>query len=230
MSQPDDVDPQPVDDDAPLDPALGAAIVAEQRARVRERTDVDARLIFGAWSVAWFAGFGVMGLESTGTVDLPREAAAATFGVLLLAAGVVTAVHIGVRSAGVRGTSSLQGAMYGWAWALGFAGITTLGFTLAREGVDGEVMGTVMTIASTTLVAGLYMAGGAVWADRVQFSLGAWVGLTTIVAAVIGYPTMHLVMAVAGGGGMLVAALVDHLRRRRLRPGGPDDAVGEVTR
>lgn len=205
------------DDDAPLDPALGAAIVAEQRALVRERTDVDARLIFGAWGVAWVVGFGLMGLEATGALELPRAATGAVFGLLLVAAGVLTAVHIGVRSAGLRGTSSVQGAMYGWAWALGFAGVTTLGVTLAREGVDPEVMATVMTIASTTLVAGLYMAGGAVWNDRVQFTLGAWIGITTIVATVIGYPAMQLVMAVAGGGGMLVAALVDHLRRRRLR-------------
>ena len=58
------------------------------------------------------------------------------------------------------------------------------------------------------LVAALYMAGGAMWTDRAQFALGAWIALSTVVAAAVGPPGLLLVMSLAGGGGMLVAAAV----------------------
>ena len=38
-------------EDTPLDPASSAALIAEQRAKVEAATDVDGRILFGAW--AW---------------------------------------------------------------------------------------------------------------------------------------------------------------------------------
>lgn len=206
------------DDDVPLDPALGAAIVAEQRARVRDATGVEARLLFGVWGAAWLLGFGALWLAAA-PADPPVDEGAAlvTFFVLLVVAMVVTAWHVGTRTAGVRGTSAVQGAMYGWAWFVAFGGVAATAVALARAGATGEVVSTVMTIVPAILVGALYMAGGAMWGDRTQFALGAFIGLVTIVAALVGLPHMLAVMALAGGGGMLVAAAVDAVRRRRGR-------------
>lgn len=209
--------PAPPDDDAPLDPAALAALIDAQQARVRAQIDVDGRLLFGVWGIAWLVGFGAMGLTANGVLDLHPAVAGGIFAALLVTGGVVTTVHTSIRSRGVRGISSTQGAMYGWAWCLGFTGIGTLGFAVVRATSDQDLVAMVMTIASTTLVAALYMAGGAIWGDRVQFTLGAWIAVTTIASAVVGYPQMQLVMAVAGGGGMLVAGAIEAVRRR---PGG----------
>lgn len=212
-----DPDDAPLDlDDAPLDPAAGVALIEEQRAKVLEATDVDGRILFGAWGAAWVLGFGALWATALDEPLLPwaHTTSQWVFFALLVAAMIVTAVHIGGRSTGVRGASAMQGAMYGWAWSLGFAGIGALGFALDRLDASAAVTGTVMTTGSTIVVGALYMAGGAVWKDRNQFALGAWIGVVTVVATVVGYPHLLGVMALAGGGGMLVMAAVDAVRRR----------------
>jgi hypothetical protein len=128
---------------------------------------------------------------------------------------VVTAVHIARRTAGVHGTSSTQGAMYGWAWFLGFVAVFALPPALARAGADDAVVQVSMTLVPPLLVGALYMAGAAIWRDRAQLALGAWILVVTIAASFVGVPGMLAVMALAGGGGMLVGALADAVQRRR---------------
>ncbi|MBX9244528.1 hypothetical protein ICW40_06865 [Actinotalea ferrariae] len=204
------------DDDAPLDPELVAQIVADQRARVRSAIDVEARVLFGAWGVAWLLGFGALWVaESQEAAPFGEGVALAVFGALLLAAGGVTAWHLTVRTRGVHGTSAVQGAMYGWTWFVTFLGVFALPQALERAGASGDVQTTVMTVVPALVVGALYMAGGAMWGDRTQFTLGAGIGVVTAVAALVGLPHMLGVMAVAGGGGMLLTAGVDAVRRRR---------------
>ncbi len=206
-----------MDDDAPLDPAEGAALIAAQRARVAEATDVDGRLLFGVWGAAWLVGFGALYAVAGDRplVDGDPDLALGLFAVTLLAAMAVTATHIARRTSGVHGASAVQGAMYGWSWFLGFVAVYALAVALTDAGADPVVVQTAMTIVPTTLVGVLYMAGAAIWRDRTQFALGAWITVVTIVAAIVGMPHMLAVMAVAGGGGMLVAAGLSAGRRRR---------------
>lgn len=214
------VDAAAAADDEILDPRAGAALIAEQRARVEAATAVDGRVLFGAWGLAWSVGFLLQWLAWPGAprIGLPYGGALAIFTGLLLAAGVVTAVHLARCSAGVRGTSASQGAMYGWAWFLSFCGVGALGAWLGTSGVSDEVMAVGMTGSSTLLVGALYMAGGAMLNERTQFALGAWICVTTAAGLLTGPPTLLVVIAVAGGGGMLLAALVEHVRRlRRVR-------------
>jgi hypothetical protein len=222
----------PSSEDAPLDPAASAALIDAQRARVAVETDVDGRLLFGAWGVAWLLGFGALFLVAGDepVVDVERGYAGLFFAAVLVAAMVVTAVHLARRTAGVRGTSATQGAMYGWSWFVGFGGLTVLSLALGRAGANEDVMATTWTIAPPLLVGVLYMAGAAIWQDRTQFALGVWISVVTMVAAIVGGPGMLAVMALAGGGGMIVAAFSTEVRRRRVRgrPSGPQSARGPV--
>ena len=204
-------------DDTPLDPAASVALIAEQRAKVQAATDVDGRLLFGVWGVAWLIGFWLQWAAwgDDPLIHLSYGAALAVFGMLLITAMVVTTVHIARRSAGIRGTTSTQGAMYGWAWFFAFAGIGVLGHALDSAGASAEVVSTAMTASSTLFVGVLYMAGGALWRVRIQFVLGAWICLVTIVATLVGAPNMLLVMALGGGGGMLMVGVIEAVRRGR---------------
>lgn len=207
------------DDDALLDPALGDALIREQRARVESETEIDARLLFGTWGLAWLLGFGVLWAVSTDEplLDWPIGLALGVFIGLLWVAVVITTVHTARRSAGVTGPSAVQGAMYGWSWFLSFAGIGALAYALNELDVAPATTSTVMTVSSALVVAALYMAGGAIWQVRSQFLLGAWIAVATIAGAIVGYPHMLLVMAVGGGGGMLVGAGVMAMRRGTAR-------------
>ncbi len=204
------------DDEPPLDLAASAALIEEQRAKVAAATDVDGRLLFGVWGAAWLLGFGALYTVAGDRplLDWSPTAAGLVFAGLLVAAMVVTAVHIARRTAGVHGTSSTQGAMYGWAWFLGFVGVFALPAALGRAGADEVVVQVTMTLVPPLLVGVLYMAGAAIWRDRTQFVLGAWILAVTIVASFVGTPGMLAVMALAGGGGMLAGALADAVRRR----------------
>jgi hypothetical protein len=205
----------------PPAPAAVADLVRDQRARVAAATVVDGRLLFVAWGLAWLIGYGMLWVSADGRAGLPLGVAVATFFALLIAAGVTTAVHVARRTSGIRGTSSTQSAMFGWAWFAVFMGQAVLNIALGRLGASDDVSVTVNSIVPALLVAALYMAGGAMWNDRTQFALGAWIALSTLVAAAAGPPGLLLVMSLAGGGGMLVAAVVgSRLRggRRRSAP------------
>ncbi|GAA2720927.1 hypothetical protein [Cellulomonas aerilata] len=204
------------DDDPPLDPAGSAALIAAQRARVAAETDVDGRLLFGVWGAAWLLGFGALWAVAGDRPALGWSPAAAgvLFAGLLVAAMVVTSVHVARRTSGVHGTSSLQGAMYGWAWFLGFVAVFALASGLTRAGAGAGVVQVAMTLVPPLLVGVLYMAGAAIWRDRAQFALGAWILVVTIVASFVGTPGMLAVMSLAGGGGMLAAAVAEAVRRR----------------
>ena len=167
--------------------------------------------------VAWLLGFGLLWLVNSGRLTMPDEAAFLAFTALLVLAGALTTWHLAVKGTGVRGASARQGAMYGWAWFLSFGVVFALGVALDRAGATGEVMNLAMTVASLLMVGALYMAGGAIWEERIQWVLGAWICVSTIAAALVGSPQMYLVMCIAGGGGMLVAAGVEAARRRRPR-------------
>lgn len=204
------------DDDAP-DLASADALIAEQRARVAAATDVDGRLLFGAWGVAWTLGYTVQWLADRGVLPLSFGAALGVFFALLAAAGVVTAVHLVRQSTGVRGATAIQGAVYGWCWALASVGIAALGVGLGRADADPAVVRHVMTVVPVLVVGVLFMAGGALWQDRRQVVLGGVVAVAAVAGALVGLPTALLVMAVVGGGGMLTAAALHH--RGRGLPG-----------
>lgn len=50
------------------------------------------------------------------------------------------------------------------------------------------------------------MSGGAVWHDRSQFALGVWLSAINVIGVLAGPGWHSLVVAILGGGGMLLLA------------------------
>jgi hypothetical protein len=69
--------------------------------------------------------------------------------------------------------------------------------------------------AMVALTGALHMAGGALWNDRILYALGVWISVVNVVGIIIGPGWHALIVAVFGGGGMLVAGLVSWLRMPR---------------
>jgi hypothetical protein len=77
----------------------------------------------------------------------------------------------------------------------------------------------VLWSAGSGLVVGiLYLVGGALWQDRVQYGLGAWILAASAAGALAGSPAVYLVMSLAGGGGFLLAAAWFAVRARSEGP------------
>ncbi|MBD7917891.1 hypothetical protein H9657_06320 [Cellulomonas sp. Sa3CUA2] len=202
-------------DDAPPDPRSGLAIVAAQRRKVRD-SDVDDRLLFGVWGVAWLVGYAAQWW--TATTSPTRTATGQgglVFAAVAVAALVVTLVHVARATHGVAGTSKQVGMMYGWAWTIGFVGQGLLVAGVVGAGGNPEVIAIVANGAACLVVGLLYMAGGALWQQLSLYLIGAWMIATAAAASLVTMPTGYLVMALAGGGGMLVAAVLAALHRRR---------------
>lgn len=202
-------------------------IIAAQRERVLRQIDVDARVLFGLWGLAWLVGFlalhGVSAPEPW--LPLPAWVGGLVFGCCIAGGVVATVVYSVRRTSGTRGATKTSGIMYGLGWYVGFLGVMALGVAMSRAHDAGEIsdtmMSTVMMAASCLIVATFYLCGGALWQDRTQYALGVWIIVALSAAVVVGLPAGYLVMAIGGGGGFLVGAVVLHLLRRRPAAEGP---------
>jgi hypothetical protein len=183
---------------------------------------VDPARMLVSWGVAWTLGFGAFYFASSRARwhFLPLWAAAVVLVTLstVAAAGVVT--QMARRGRGVQGPSRTVGARYGWSWLLAFAGVFALDIGLSQHGLPDSVA-PLLWPGSFAVVAGvLYLAGGVLFNDRVQYGLGAWMMAVGAGSALAGWPSNFAVLALAGGGGFLAAAvfILARARRARLQP------------
>lgn len=200
-------------DDEHLAPDDALAIIAGQR-EVTARTQPSSALLFGVWGAAWLVGYGLMWLTALDD-DAPAVWAAAVAIGGGAAAIAFTVWHSAHRAAGIRGRSAREGARYGWAWALGFLAQGVIVAALAQAGAEPVVISLAANAIATMVVGLLYLAGGLLWEATPMYVLGAWILLTGACGAFAGLPGSYAVMALAGGGGMLVAALVSRVTGRR---------------
>lgn len=206
--------------EAGLDPAETLRLIRQQQEAARDATEPDGRLLFGAWGLAWLIGYLAMWLSADAAGRPAGWAGWVLTGCIVGAVGF-TIVHSVTRTAGLRGASARVGAMYGWTWFLAF---TVFGVMLGAMG-DAGASYEVMAIASNgfaCLIVGLmYIAGGLLFEEVRMYAVGAWMLVTAGLAAFAGLPSVYLVMAVAGGGGFLAMAVVEHVLRNRRRSPGP---------
>ena len=205
------------DGDLPPDAASALDIIRAQRTAVRDTVAPDSRLLLAAWGLAW--GVGNLLLYVTARAaeapHLPAGWAFAVYFVILAAAIAVTIVHTMGRSRGLVGPSGRSGAMFGWAWTIGFVGVWLIMTGLMRAGADGVLVNLGWSSLSCLVVGLLYLAAGAMWQSTVHYVLGLWIILVGAASTLAGVPGSFLVTSIAGGGGLLVGALVVHVRQYR---------------
>jgi hypothetical protein len=219
-SRPDDA-PSADDlaDEPPASPAESLRLIQEQRAAAGRQFIPDPRLLYWPWGISLLVGFGLLylrfGPEGRVLVDLPGWLPLGTLFTLQAAAMVITGVAGRRAGRQVAGDSSIRGLRYGLSWGLGFAGVSA---TLGRisDLLPDDQVGLLWAGVSVTLVSTLYVAGSAIWDDSHMFILGCWLGAINVVGVITGPGWHSLIIAVAGGGGTIVAGLVSWSRLDRL--------------
>ena len=175
-----------------------------------KRTQMDltsaSRGAYLAWGVAWLIGFGALWFSGRATSGTPSVWAFIVFFAFLVGAWVVSAI-VGIRAGrSTQGTSSLSGAIYGWAWFLSFAaGLFMVTWFCKTYDIAPAMYGVLYIAVSALIVGALYIAGAAIWQNRSMLVIGTWMLALCVIGVVAGVPTGYLVMALAGGGGMVVA-------------------------
>jgi len=200
--------------------AESLALIEAQRRRVTAQIEPDIRLLYGVWGLALLVGEAAFFFAywENSPIAIPLPVAGVTLFVSLVAAMVTMGVHIGRRVAGVRGNSSRQGKFYGWTWTVGFICLGAIITGAGRAGADDETIALLWAAGSGLVIGLLYMAGGAMWLDRTQFTLGAWFAVVSGAGAIAGLPWLYLVLSIAGGGGLLVVAALVAARTRHQQP------------
>jgi len=201
----------PDDDDLPMDPAESLRLIERERAAAERNLTPDPRLFLWPWGFAWLIGFTVyflrFGPDGRVFVDLPDWLPLTALIGLMIAAGAITGITGARAGRWVRGPSSTQGAMYGISWAIAFAGLSTV---LGR--VSDYLPEPQLTLLWAGVMVGLtgtlHMAGGAIYRERTLFGLGAYISVVNVVGVLIGPGWHSLILAVAGGAGMLVAGFL----------------------
>lgn len=202
-----------------LDPAETLRMIREQQEAARDATEPDGRLLFSAWGLAWLIGYLAMWLSARDTGRVESWAGWVLSG-CIVGAVAFTIVHSVTRTSGTRGTSARLGAMYGWSWFLAFTALGVLLGAMAGAGASYEVMAIAANGFACMIVGLLYIACALLFEETRLYALGAWMLVTAVVAAFAGIPHTYLVMAVAGGGGFLAMALIEHVIRTRRRAAG----------
>ena len=207
-------------DEAPPSADEAFALIREQQSALERDQLSGIPWMLGVWGVAWSVGFLALWSAYDGGnpwFRIPLPIAAAVFAVLLIGSAVVSAV-IGMRlNRGVRGPSNFSGAVYGIAWPIVALGAYLIGVALAVNGMD-RTLQSLFFPAIYALVAGcMYVMGAAIWRSIDQLVLGMILIVAGTVAPFFGAPTNNLVMALVGGGALLISGLVMQLNLRRRR-------------
>lgn len=196
---------EPVPEDA-MDVSESLALVDAERRYVHRRVHADPALLFTVWGVAWLVGFGAAYLAHGSGRMIPGWLGVAVPGVLIVAALIGSVGYSIAVGRGVSGPSRTVKAMYGWSWTLGFGCLAVVNTALIRRGLTSDDAAMLWSASALLLVGVLYLAGGMVWQDRVQYGMGTWIMLCAAGAVFAGVPGNFLVQALAGGGGFLALA------------------------
>ncbi len=199
-----------------LDPGAALDLIAETRKRTKRALQVNGALLYGAWGMAWLIGYGILWLSVHGhrTYRTPAVWAFVVLGACLAVALAISVATIQRAMHGVAGLSSSSGRLYGWAWTMSFILLFFIIGGLGHAGASDAVIGLFASAGPAFVVSIMYLTSGALWNDRTMFAIGAWLALVAGVAMFFGAVTFDLVLAIAGGGGLLVAALFEaHTRQ-----------------
>jgi hypothetical protein len=190
-------------------------------AAVRNATggDVDSRAAYSGFAFAYLLGHGAAAVSRgpDPLVAMPAWLPMTLLGAGLAAGTVFASVAATRAQRGAGPHDSLSGKLLGLSWISAFTALflAITGLTTQLEMPD--LQSVLWPAWSGFLVGLLYLGEGATRRNLVHYVLGTWLALTSAAALLVGVPGMFGVLAIAGGGGFAVAAVLES--RRLVRNG-----------
>lgn len=205
-------------DDAGMDAQQATAIVRQARERARRELAVRRPVLFAIWGVVVLAGYGAIWLSVREQHPFhgPTVPAIVTAAALFLAAMVFTAWATDRATRGVGGPSLLQRGIFVLALAAGWSTLGNITRAAAHAGASRPLIALIAAAAPLLVVGLVFVASCAIYGtlDRPRLALGLWL-LAVAAGGAWGAPVTNLaVYALAGGGGILLMAVIEPRLRR----------------
>ncbi|MCO1582134.1 ABC transporter permease [Crossiella sp. SN42] len=184
--------------------------------------EVDSRAAYLGFAFAYLFGHGASALSKGDNplVPLPGWLPMALL-IAGLAAGTVFATLAALRAQkGLSGPEAFSGKLIGAAWVIGMAGLAlTINGLHALPGMP-NVHSMLWPAGAGFVVGLLYLGEGAVRRNVLHYVLGSYLTLISSAALFLGAPGLFWVLAIAGTGGFLVAAVLEHRRLAAVTAAG----------
>ncbi|WP_341944971.1 hypothetical protein [Microbacterium sp. LWH11-1.2] len=204
-----------------LAPAEMLALMQAQQRSMEGRIAAFVPVLLTAWGVAWLVGLGSLwsidGMRPGLTVP---PVVALTIAVALIVGAIVLSAVLGARSGrGMRrdAATAFPAIVYGCTWSVGTVAIVVLGLGLLANGMDAALARIFFPTALVLFAGLMFVVGAAVWRAVPMLILGGWIVVVAAAAPFFGYPAVLLVLAVGGGFGFLVLAVLSFRHLARLR-------------
>jgi hypothetical protein len=181
--------------------------------------DVDSRAAYAGFGLAYVLGHGAsaVSMGPDPLIALPAWLPITLLGAGL-AAGSIFATIAAVRAQRGAGEHDiLSGKLLGLSWMSAFTALFLAITGLAAQlGMPDLPMLLWPTLAGF-LVGVLYLGEGAARRNVLHYVLGTWLALTSTASLLLDVPHLFWVLAVAGGGGFVVATVLESRRIARTR-------------
>ncbi|MBF6269144.1 ABC transporter permease [Nocardia farcinica] len=179
------------------------------------RTLLDNRPSYLGFGAAWLLGHGAYALShgSDPVLRLPAAVPSILLITGLVAALIVTSVVSMRAQRTATGSEAVVGKLLAASWLVGFGALFFVITAVSSVLPHGDLTTLLWPAGSGLIVGLLYLAGGAAYRDVLQYTLGAWLALTSTAALLLDGASPYWVLAVAGGGSYLLAAALEPRRR-----------------
>lgn len=198
------------DEETGMDLQQASAILQETRDQARRALVIRRPVLLAVWGAAWMISDGAVWLSVRGQRPYigPTPAALLTLTVVIAAAAVFAVIYIGRARSGVGGLSVLQRRILLLSYLGGYVALFALEAAIDHAGASRAVLGVYGAAAPIVLVALIIAAAGAVFLDWSLLGLGLWLLAVAAGSGFAGPVTVWAVSALAGGGALLVMAVI----------------------
>lgn len=199
----------------PQCPRDALSAIEDQQRKVADGVFPGPMPVFATWGSVYLVGFGSIWLSWGHGGTFSAWGAAALLGALGAVATAVSVVRLTRFGKGVDGPSRRTATTFAWCWPAAMAGVLAFDLGLQRHGMATGTLALLWPASFLLVAAVLFLASGALWADKGQLALGIWSLAVAAASTFAGSPANFAVLAFAGGGGLLTTALVAWLARAR---------------
>jgi hypothetical protein len=200
------------------DPTEAFNIVKDTAQEITLARNRESYMHFGVWGAGWLIGYSSLAIGTSQRQNGDTTTSAWSFIVfaIVLIAAFAASWIIGARSSlGIHSQRPEHryfkqlDTTSNWSYALAFlVGMGGLSIFAGKYGLGNTEISVLYNFVAPLILGILYWFQGAIYGSRTQSLAGVWMMALSWSTIIAGIPVGYWIMAMVGGGGLLIAFLV----------------------